>query len=167
MVPVRLNCRFSNGLHMSYAGRAIGRDNDTLRVLISENFEVGIALTAICSLLDGPTSCRVAAVRRGAQAGFFEAELRLIDVKAKTTSPVPKRAPDSPALRAACGELADRLSLLGPKANLSDAVSGMTAEQSHVCLWAAMTAVLAMCKENGWGNPLALTAPLKTKEVGS
>ncbi len=89
---VRLSCRYSNGMVVNFAGRVLSHEEETLRVVTSAQFDVGIPLTATCDVLPGPTVCRVAKVTRWEdQAGFFLLELN----HSAPTKRAPPKAPSA------------------------------------------------------------------------
>ena len=78
-VPIRLTCRYSNGIIVSYVARAISYDDKSVRILSSESFERGIRLNVLAPFLNSITPCRVDAVSRSRQeSAYFELNLRLI-----------------------------------------------------------------------------------------
>ena len=77
-VPIRLAQRYPNGSMISYSARAIARDDDSVRVLVNEEFETGIKLAVMAPFLDGLTTARVHSVTRSKkQPGYFEVLLRI------------------------------------------------------------------------------------------
>jgi hypothetical protein len=82
-VPVRLSCRYSNGLVISYVARAVAYDDSSLRVLSSEYFERGIKLSIMAPFLPGVVACRVAATARNReQPAYFELDLQFLNKQA-------------------------------------------------------------------------------------
>lgn len=78
-VPIRMSCRYSNGLTVSYGARALAYDDSSLRVLSSEDFARGITLNIFAPFWEGITACRVAAsARNRKQPAYFELELSLL-----------------------------------------------------------------------------------------
>lgn len=181
---VRLSCRYSNGMVMTFMGRLVSHEDETLRVVTSEKFDVGIPLTATCDLLSGPTVFRVAKVTRWEdQAGYFLLELQpptqptptrpkpatlqaLAGPPATSTVAKPARpelraktaVPE--AFRAAAAVLADRLVLVGPRATLQDALDGMRPRSAKACVWVAATALLLLAQRNGLAESLPLVRSL-------
>jgi hypothetical protein len=85
-VPIRLTCRYSNGVVVSYGARALAYNESSLRVLSSENFEQGIHLNVIAPFLEGVASCRVTATCRSRkQPPYFELDLKLVKKPVLTT----------------------------------------------------------------------------------
>lgn len=76
--PIRLTCRYSNGIVVSYVARMISYDDKSLRVLSSESFDRGIRLNVLTPIFNGIMLCRVNAVSRSSQTGYFELDLRLL-----------------------------------------------------------------------------------------
>ena len=77
-VPIRLAYRYPNGCMISYSARAIARDDDSVRVLVNEEFEAGIKLAVMAPFLEGLTIARVSSVIRSKkQPGYFEILLRI------------------------------------------------------------------------------------------
>ena len=78
-VPIRLTCRYSNGIALSYYARALSVNSRSLRVLCAQPFETGVELSVLAPFLQGLTVCRVAAsVRSKRQISFFELDLRTL-----------------------------------------------------------------------------------------
>ena len=78
-VVIRMTCRYSNGIIVTYGGHALAYDSSSLRVLSGDNFEKGISLRVIAPFLDGIAACRVASSSRSQeQPGRFEVELRFL-----------------------------------------------------------------------------------------
>ena len=78
-VLIRMICRYSNGIMVTYGGHALAYDQSSLRVLSADNFEKGINLSVMASFLDGIAACRVASSSRcQEQPGRFELELRFL-----------------------------------------------------------------------------------------
>lgn len=179
LIRVRLSCRYSNGIVMTFVGRVVSHEEGTLRVVTSEKFDVGIPLTATCDLLSGPTVFRVAKVTRWEdQAGFFLVELQpptrpkpatpqALAGPPATTSVAKPAQPElraktavPEALRAAAAVLADRLVLVGPRATLQEALDGMRPRSAKACVWVAATALLLLAQRNGLAEPLPLVRSL-------
>ena len=76
--PVRLICRYSNGVVKSFLARGVSRKDELLRVLTSEQFEPGIELTVMAPFLSAAQSCRVMGIQRGHEPGYSLLELRLL-----------------------------------------------------------------------------------------
>ncbi len=95
-VPIRMSCRFSNGITLNYYARAVTCTDRMLRAISVNPFERGIQLVISAPFLDGIARCRVAGVTRSKRhASCFEVELRFID------SPIPlllEDAASSPCL---------------------------------------------------------------------
>ncbi len=181
LLRVRLSCRYSNGIVMTFVGRVVSHEDETLRVATSEKFDVGIPLTATCDLLSGPTVFRVANVTRWEdQAGFFLLELHLL-TRPKPAAPQALAGPPATtvvaqpaapelrtktavpeAFRSAAAVLADRLVLVGPRATLQEALDGMSRRSAKACVWVAATALLLLAQRNGLAEPLPLV-----RSVGS
>lgn len=87
-VPIRLAQRYPNGSMISYSARAIARDEDSVRVLVNEEFETGIKLAIMAPFLEGLTTARVFSVKRSRkQPGYFEVLLRIVDGAASAAGP--------------------------------------------------------------------------------
>lgn len=151
IVPVRLTCRFSNGLVMSYTGRVLDYEGGILRVLTNESLDVGVPVTAITPVLSGPTTCRVRRAERSPELpGYFVVELRALQ---KPKAP-PLHVPE--AMRAAALELAARLVRGGPRCTLAQALAGMDPPQTLACLQATAAAVLLLVHAKGLADPVPL-----------
>ncbi|MBI3934651.1 MAG: hypothetical protein HY316_08140 [Acidobacteria bacterium] len=87
-VPIRLAYRYPNGCMVSYSARAIARDENSVRVIVNEEFDEGIQLAVMAPFLEGLTTARVASVQRSRkQPGYFEVQLRIGDGTASTSGP--------------------------------------------------------------------------------
>ena len=76
-VPIRLAYRYPNGSMVSYSARAIARDEQSVRVIVNEEFEEGITLAVMAPFLQGLTTGRVSSVANSKkQPGYFEIVLR-------------------------------------------------------------------------------------------
>lgn len=176
---VRLSCRYSNGMVVNFAGRLLSHEEETLRVVTSAKFDVGIPLTATCDVLPGPTVCRVANVTRWEdQAGFFVLDLNhsarskpaapgassataAANNAAEPAAPEPRSKIAVPeAFRTAAGVLADRLVLVGARATLQEALDGLRPRSAKACVWVAATALLLLARRNGLAEPLELVRSL-------
>jgi len=71
--PVRLSLRYSNGVVVSHNARALACDENSLRLLSSQEFEKGSTLTVLAPFLDGIATCWVfGCVRSRELPGCFE-----------------------------------------------------------------------------------------------
>ena len=99
-VPIRLSCRYANGLALSFAARALWCGEDSMRVLCSQHFDPGVALQVSARFLEGNTTCRVAGVRRSRKhRSAFELDLEFIE----------KQPPETPAATEVVEEKAGRI----------------------------------------------------------
>ena len=79
-IPIRLAYRYPNGCMISYSARLTSRNERFMRVLVKEEFEEGIQLSAMAPFLDGLTTLRVRSVKRSKKhPGYYEVDLRLGD----------------------------------------------------------------------------------------
>lgn len=71
-IPIRLTCRYDNGIVISYYGQALAYDDSSLQVLSAETFEEGVQLRVLAPFIDGVAYCQVlgSSRRRGASGGF-------------------------------------------------------------------------------------------------
>ena len=106
--PVRLMCRYSNGIVKSYLARALSFESkgegqgegQVLRVLTNEQFEPGIPLTAMAAFLPSNMVGRVTAVTRSERPGYFVLELSLRLPPPAAPKPQPVPAPAAQTLQA-------------------------------------------------------------------
>ncbi|HEY7679797.1 MAG TPA: hypothetical protein VIC04_04705 [Terriglobia bacterium] len=76
-VPIRLAYRYPNGCMVSYAARAVNYDGASLRAVVNEGFEEGVALSVMAPFLEGLTTGLVAGAARSIdQPGYYEITLR-------------------------------------------------------------------------------------------
>jgi hypothetical protein len=79
-IPIRLAYRYPNGCMISYSARLTSRNERYMRVLVKEEFEEGIQLSAMAPFLDGLTTLRVCSVKRSKKnPGYYEVDLRFGD----------------------------------------------------------------------------------------
>ncbi len=173
-VAVRLAYRYPNGSMVSYSARALTRGEESLRVLVNEQFEKGTALSVWAPFQDGLTTYRVfRAFKSKKQPGYFEVILRLGDaapspVRAKTKKQV-RGEPASPetdgtaqlqvaqavqpppalppiSVAGAAQRLADVLAQT-PSCRFSEAMGRIPAESRTLALMAAVAAVISRLEE--------------------
>ena len=172
-VAVRLAYRYPNGSMISYSARALGRGEETLRVLVKEQFEAGTALSVWAPFQDGLTPYRVFRVLKSKkQPGYFEILLRHADaapssshakekkkvreepdgpdsagaIAAQASQPPPTSPADS--LAGAAERLADVLAQ-APACRFSEAMGKIPAASRPLALMAAAAAVLSQLEERG------------------
>ena len=91
-VPVRLSCRYSNGVVVSYVARAVAFDDFGIKVLSAEGFEKDVQLSVLAPFIEGIVPCRVAAASRSRDhTGYFELLLKFL--KKPKPAPQAKKAP--------------------------------------------------------------------------
>lgn len=163
LLPVRLNCRYSNGIVKTFLARAVSYEGGVLHVLTTEKFEVGISLRVLSPLLSGPTAFRVAGLTKSEdQRGSFLMEMHaLTPLESSAVSKPPVTAAIPQVFRAAAAELADRLELIGAEGTLREALEGMSPTHARICVWAAVGAVLVLAERNGFADPLPLLRSLR------
>ena len=167
-VPVRLAYRYPNGSMISYSARALARGEESLRVLVKEQFEAGTALSVWAPFQDGLTPYRVfRVIKSKKQPGYFEILLRHGDAApianqarakrptqkaqsgakvsaAPPTAPPPALPPDSVA--GAAERVADVLAQT-PFCRFSEAMRRIPDESRPFALMAAAAAVLSQLEE--------------------
>jgi len=152
--PVRLTCRYSNGIVKTFVARAVSLDGLALQVLCTEGFEPGIGLTVMAAFLSGGQSSRVTAVKRDPKAGFL-VSLQLQPVI--VAKPPAKAIKTSSAAKAAFSryakQLADKLAFAG-KTPYRKAAFGRGVQQGYVAVTAA--AVLLLLAEKNQLDAVAI-----------
>ena len=167
-VAVRLAYRYPNGSMISYSARALSRGEETLRVLVKEQFETGTGLSVWAPFQDGLTPYRVfRVIKSKKQPGYFEILLRHADAAAianqarakrptqkaqsgakvsaaPPTAPPPALPPDSVA--GAAERVADVLAQT-PFCRFSEAMRRIPDESRPFALMAAAAAVLSQLEE--------------------
>ena len=95
-VPIRLAYRYPNGCMISYSARATGRDDDSVHVIVNEEFDEGIQLSMMAPFLEGLTAARVRSVKRSRKnPGYFEVVLQLGDGAVASAGPAEDADPPS------------------------------------------------------------------------
>ncbi|MBI4479083.1 MAG: hypothetical protein HY651_03575 [Acidobacteria bacterium] len=95
-VPIRLAYRYPNGCMISYSARATLRDDDSVHVIVNEEFDEGIQLSVMAPFLGGLTAARVRSVKRSRKTpGYFEVVLQIGD--SAVASPGPAEDADQPS----------------------------------------------------------------------
>ncbi len=157
--PVRLICRYSNGMVKNFVARAVSLDGQALEILCTEGFEPGIGLTIMAGFLSGQQSSRVAAVKRDPKAGFL---VSLLLDPVTVAKPLPKAVKTSSAAKAAFSryakQLADKLAFAG-KTPYRKAAFGRGVQQGYVAVTAA--AVLMLLAEKNQLDALAVLERVK------
>jgi hypothetical protein len=75
--PVRVICRYSNGIIQTALARAVSMDDNVLRVTTRESFEAGVPVTVMAPFLSRTTPGQVTSYKRTEEAGVFAMELKL------------------------------------------------------------------------------------------
>ncbi len=142
--PVRIICRFANGLLQSSVARGVSLKKNVLQVTSREHMEVGISVTVMGAFLDRTNPAQVTSVKRGAEPGSYVIELTLRTMAAPIAAPKTGEISEgsSRALREAAQTLANRLDAAGwvpyhraafEKAAPSDRALYLAATEIAVC----------------------------------
>lgn len=113
--PVRIICRFANGLMQSSVARGISLKGETLTVQTRESMEPGIQVTVLAPFLGHTQPALVISCKRDAEAGTFLLSLslrRIIAPLAQKTEDIDE-AEAGDALRRAADTLSKRLETAG------------------------------------------------------
>ncbi|GEM_PF-5093210 len=141
--PVRLVCRYSNGISESAVARGIGMKGPVLRVMCRTKYELGTTVTAMASFLPTTTPGQVIAVERGKEVGTWLMELRLRPATAPAAEIEGHTTPLMPMPEAA-GILARRLESAGWIPFFQAAFEKSDAVERPAMLAAVETAVFSL-----------------------
>lgn len=158
--PVRLRCRYSNGLVTNALARAVSHEGDVLRVLCSEQFEAGVQLTAQASFLSGAQACRVLSARRSEQPGYFLLDLKLPAAVQPAPAPQVAKAPVDFTIFAA--ELAARLDDAGAVPLYRAAFQRATSRERQGFIQCAAAAIFVLLARKGHLDASQVLKKLKT-----
>jgi hypothetical protein len=150
--PVRLVCRYSNGIMESTVARGMEMKGGVLRVTCRRNFEVGIQMTVMAAFLAHTTPGQVTAVRRADEPGTWVVDLRLRALAMPAiTATVQVQSETAPvvAMREAAGTLAKRLESAGWIPFFHAAFERATASERPAMLAATEMAVFSLLDERG------------------
>jgi len=164
-VPIRLAQRYPNGSMVSYSARALSHDEDSVRVVVNEEFEAGITLAIMAPFLEGLTTGKVCSVRRSRkQPGYFEIILRFGNVAAGAPAPAAGTSQDEREEKAprqsepdqavpdavvhAAEKLAEELQRL-PARRFSEVLNQIRSHLRPVSLLVAVAAVIHLLQEKG------------------
>lgn len=156
-VPIRLSCRYLNGITLSYYARAMSLNSRSLRVLSAQPFETGVRLNVVAPFWKSTTECRVAAsVRSKKQVSFFELDLKFLQepalapaetpVAAVASQPVPSDSTNLTVLAVVAADLADRLE----ETRFSLAWQKLPAARRPHYLVACVSACMLLLQEKGY-----------------
>ena len=173
-VPIRMSCRFSNGITLNYYARAVTCTDRMLRAISVNPFERGIQLVIAAPLGDGIVRCRVVGITRSKRhASCFEVDLRFID------SPTPlllEDAASAPCLADApllVDDIMAAASGLGSALEASIGIPFATAfaqarlHDRHPAILAAIAATFLVLEEKGFAKcNLALQAAQRNSGNG-
>jgi hypothetical protein len=159
--PVRLSLRYSNGVVESHNVRAIGYDENTLRVVSSREFEKGSTLTVLAPFLEGISTCWVFGCARSQELpGSFELVLQFAKRPVfATASPTPlphQQKQRAPARHDAMMQEATELLINGlyrlPPPRFSQVLHEIPAELRSAALVSAAAAVVFLLQQKGLVN---------------
>lgn len=152
-VPVRLSLRYSNGLTLTHNARALSYDEDSLRVLSTQQFEQGMTLSVLAPFFDGITTCWVFGIARSKeQPGYFELELQFAKKPVLVPqSPSGKRSQSRPAMQESVERLITGLYRL-PAPPFSRVIRELPPEMRPAALVAAAAAAIFLLQEKGLVN---------------
>ena len=168
-IPIRLSCRYANGVALHFGARALSCGDDSLRVLCSQHFDPGITLQVSGRFLEGHTTCRVAGVQRSRKhRSAFELDLEFVEKQAPQ-APEAKEAveekagPTVPAeLIRAAEELAGELERDEPKP-LSQLFEALPSAARPLALIVCPAALLRLLGEKNAADGRRLLATLRER----
>ncbi len=150
-VPVRMTCRFSNGIMLSYYARVITTSKSSIHLMSANPFEHGVQLNLVAPFLNGIVSCRVYRVRRSEiDRSLFDLELRVVKELGMEKDDEARLSPLSlEQLTETTGQLADQLekSMETPFRKI---IRNLPESERHPFLMASITAVSALMQEKGY-----------------
>ncbi len=147
--PVRVVCRYANGLMQSSVARGQSLNGDILRVLTREQYEPGITVTVMAAFLDKTQTARVTAYRRTAEAGVFLMELLLRPVPGVIAPAAETAQSSGERFRQGASALAKRLEDAGWCPYYEAVFERATASERALFLAATEIAVFKMVAEYG------------------
>ena len=168
-VPIRLSCRYTNGVALSFGARALSCTDASVRVLCSQHFDPGISLQVTARFWERTTACRVVAVRRSHKhRPSFEMDLEFVE-KQLLESPEVKEtigekgggAVPAELIRAA-GELAGQLERDEPQP-LSQVFEALPSAVRPLALVVCAAALLRLLGEKNAADGRRLLAALREK----
>src|ERR1022692_2604307 len=148
--PVRLVCRYSNGIMESTMARGVAMKGSVLKVLCRTQYEVGIKMTVMGAFLPHTTPGQVIAVLRGQEPGMWVVDLRLRPVAAPVTAKVDQEEQHTApilAMRDAAVTLAKRLDAAGWVPFFHAAFEHSSPSERPAMLAATEMAVFALLEE--------------------
>jgi hypothetical protein len=150
--PVRLVCRYSNGILESTVARAMAMKGSVLRVICRTNYEPGIQVTVMAAFLPRTTPGQITSVSRGKEPGTWIVDLRLRAVAMPVIAgavQVEQETAPLVAMREAAGTLARRLDAAGWIPFYHAAFERAPASERPAMLAATETAVFSLLEERG------------------
>jgi hypothetical protein len=157
--PVRIICRFANGLMQSSVARSISLKGNVLSVQTRDSFEKGILVTVMASFLEKTHAAQVTSYKRGTEAGTFLMELALRPVAAPIVGKSSDIAESSDEVfRQAAGTLSKRLEAAGWIPYYQAAFEKATASERGPFLAATEMAVFTLLERDGMADASMLKA---------
>jgi hypothetical protein len=150
--PVRVVCRYSNGIMESTVARGIMMKGNVLRVLCRTSFDPGIQVTVMAGFLARTSPAQIAAVTRGKEPGTYVVDLRLRPTAMSVVSGPVKMEPETPPatrLKEAARTLAARLDSAGWVPFYGAAFERATPSERPAMLAATEVAVYTLLEERG------------------
>jgi hypothetical protein len=148
--PVRIICRFANGLMQSSVARGISLKNNVLSVQTRESFETGIQVTVMAAFLEKTQPARVTSYKRGAEPGSFMMQLTLRPPISTKTAEIAESSGE--IFRLAAGTLSKRLATAGWIPYHQAAFERAAASERGPFLAATEVAVFSLLEEKGLAN---------------
>jgi len=151
--PVRIICRYANGLMQSSVARGISMKNGVLAVQTRESFETGILVTVMASFLEKTQPAQVTSYKRGPEAGIFLMELTLRPAAAPIAAKTGDIAEASgERFRQAAETLSQRLETAGWIPYFQAAFERAAAAERGPFLAATEMAVFSLLEKDGMAN---------------
>jgi len=152
--PVRLALRYANGVVISHNARALSYDEKSLRVLSSQQFDMGTTLSVLAPFFEGIATCWViGVVRSPEQPGYYELALEF--AKKPVMLAVSAPAPRAQRSQLYQNEMAEAIELLTtglyrlPPPRFSQVLRELPSELRSLALTASAAAVIFLLREKG------------------
>jgi hypothetical protein len=151
--PVRIVCRFANGIMQSSVARGVSMKNNVLTVQTRESFETGIKLTVMAAFFEKTQPAQVTSYKRGPEPGIFLMDLTLQQAAGPISMKNAEISEGSgEAFRQAAGILSKRLETAGWIPYYQAAFEKATASERGPFLAATEMAVFLLLERDGMAN---------------
>ena len=162
--PVRIVCRYANGIVQSAIARGISLKDDVLRVFTREAYEVGVQVTVMSAILPHASMARVTAKKRGEEPGSFVIDLLLRESLGHAPKAEALEEGSSEAFRAAANALAERLYSAGRVPYRQAAFDGASPADRPLYLAATEKAVFTLLAEKGLADMKTFNAKIERQK---